>query len=98
MSGTKHCSVAYGTRDRQYVWEVLVSENASVQEVLAAARQLAAGAAVPWEQASVGIFGEPCKRTDVPHDGDRIELYRPLSADPKQARRDRVRRLRKRST
>jgi uncharacterized protein len=95
---SKHCCVAYGTRDHQYLWEVSVAESANVQEVLAAAREVAGGVAVPWDEASVGIFGEPCSRTDVPLDGDRIELYRPLAQDPKQARRDRVRRLRKGST
>jgi uncharacterized protein len=92
---TKRCSVAYATPERQYLWEVEVSQSASVQAVLAAARELAPDVAVPWEQASVGIFGEPCSRTDVPRNADRIELYRPLAQDPKQARRDRVRRLRR---
>jgi uncharacterized protein len=95
MSIGKHCLVAYATRERQYLWRIEVPENASVQEVLAAARGLAADAAVPWDEASTGIFGEPCARTDVPRDGDRIELYRPLAQDPKQARRERVRRLRR---
>ena len=94
-SRTKRCEVAYGTRDRQYLWRIEVPEDASVQEVLAAARDVAGGVAVPWEEASVGIFGEPCSRTDIPRDGDRIELYRPLVQDPKQARRDRVRKLRR---
>ena len=91
---TKHCEVAYGTRDRQYLWRIEVPAGASVQEVLVAAREVAGGVAVPWEKASVGIFGELCSRTDIPRDGDRIELYRPLGQDPKQARRDRVRKLR----
>jgi uncharacterized protein len=92
---TKHCWVAYGTRQHQYLWEVEVAEDASVEAVLAAARDLAGGVAVPWGEACIGIFGESCLRTDVPRDGDRIELYRALAQDPKQARRDRVRRLRR---
>jgi uncharacterized protein len=92
---TKHCSVAYATRERQYLWSLEVPENASVQDVLSAVRRIAADAVVPWESATLGIFGEPCSRTDVPRDGDRIEIYRPLALDPKQARRDRVRRRRR---
>ncbi len=92
---TKHCWVAYATRERQYLWSLEVPENASVQDVVFAARGIAADATVPWESASVGIFGEPCHRTDVPRDGDRIEIYRPLVQDPRQARRERARRRRR---
>jgi uncharacterized protein len=92
---TKRCWVAYATQQHQYLWEVEVAEDASADAVIAAARALAGPVAVPWEQARIGIFGEPCLRTDVPRDKDRIELYRPLAQDPKAARRDRVRRSRK---
>lgn len=39
---------------------------------------------------AVGIFGERTSLERVLHDGDRIEIYRPLQADPKQARRRRA--------
>lgn len=44
-----------------------------------------------WAQASaVGVFGLP-KAADEPlNDGDRVELWRPLIADPKDARRQRA--------
>jgi len=35
----------------------------------------------------VGIFGRVVRGDDCPVDGDRIEIYRSLSADPKLARR-----------
>lgn len=63
-----------------------------------AAPQAALGAAtseepedVPWESPDVGIFGEPALLSDVPRDGDRIEIHRPLLHDPKDARRQRSR-------
>jgi putative ubiquitin-RnfH superfamily antitoxin RatB of RatAB toxin-antitoxin module len=37
------------------------------------------------------IFGKPIVATTVLHDGDRLELLRPLIADPKQTRRRRAR-------
>jgi len=40
-------------------------------------------------RAVVGIFGRVVARDSAVHDGDRIEIYRPLVADPKQARRQR---------
>ena len=37
-----------------------------------------------------GIFGRRCDPDRPLRDGDRIELYRPLIADPKEARRERA--------
>ena len=39
----------------------------------------------------LGIFGERCKPEDLLADGDRIEIWRELLADPKEARRARAR-------
>lgn len=38
----------------------------------------------------VGIFGRLAKLTDIVQEGDRIEIYRPLLADPKEIRRKRA--------
>jgi uncharacterized protein len=73
------------------LWTVALPAGASIQDALAAARLLAPLAEVPWESAPVGVFGELRARTDVPADGDRIELYRGLAIDPRQGRRERVR-------
>ena len=39
---------------------------------------------------NVGVFSRPCAPGDPLHDGDRVEIYRPLLLDPKEARRLRV--------
>jgi putative ubiquitin-RnfH superfamily antitoxin RatB of RatAB toxin-antitoxin module len=39
---------------------------------------------------SVGIFGEPAALDTRLRDGDRVEVYRPLQIDPKEARRKRA--------
>jgi putative ubiquitin-RnfH superfamily antitoxin RatB of RatAB toxin-antitoxin module len=44
---------------------------------------------VALDDARVGIFGHIVSRDTPVRDGDRIEIYRPLIADPKQARRQR---------
>jgi putative ubiquitin-RnfH superfamily antitoxin RatB of RatAB toxin-antitoxin module len=87
----KRCSVAYATAERQFLWTVEIEAGASIAEVIAAARRVAPEAAVPWESAPVGIFGELCERNAVPADGDRIELYRPLEQDPRARRRAQLR-------
>jgi uncharacterized protein len=105
-AGTKRCLVAYATREHQYLWTVDLPEKATIAEALEVARGLAAATLtkpgtcreleeVPWDSAPLGIFGEPRERADVPGDGDRIEIYRPLRSDPRQRRRERVRRDRR---
>ena len=93
---TKRCWVAYATPDRQYLWELELPISATVEEALLGARRAyeSSGELAPiaWDEAPVGIFGEPCDRSTSPREGDRIELYRPLTNDPKQARRERARR------
>jgi len=87
--------VAYATRERQYLWPVELAPGATICYALAAARLAANLDTVPWDEAPVGIFGELRERTDVPQEGDRIEIYRPLASDPRQRRRERVQRQRK---
>ena len=83
----KHCLVAYADTARQYLWPVVLPAEATIGDAIAAARRQAQDADVPWDSAPVGIFGEARSRADLPADGDRIELYRPLSDDPKERRR-----------
>jgi putative ubiquitin-RnfH superfamily antitoxin RatB of RatAB toxin-antitoxin module len=93
--GRKRCVVAYATRERQYLWAVDVPADATIGDVIEAARQLADVPDVPWETAPVGIFGEPRERSDRPAEGARVELYRPLPNDPRDKRRERVQKQRK---
>ena len=85
----KRCTVAYATAERQWLWVVTLSDAGTVADALELARTQASGSDIPWN-ADVGIFGELCDRAAVPRDGDRIELYRPLKADPKESRRERA--------
>jgi putative ubiquitin-RnfH superfamily antitoxin RatB of RatAB toxin-antitoxin module len=98
-AGRKRCLVVYATRERQYLWSVELPLGASIADALAAARAHAAqdaqsDAAIPWDSAPIGIFGEPRRRSDGCADGDRIELYRPLRRDPRERRRERAQRER----
>jgi putative ubiquitin-RnfH superfamily antitoxin RatB of RatAB toxin-antitoxin module len=105
-SGRKQCVVAYAMRQRQHLWTVDLPAQATIADALAAARLIAEGSlmsegksadtlGVSWDTAPVGIFGELRDRQDVPADGDRIEIYRPLRSDPRERRRERVKRDRR---
>jgi uncharacterized protein len=85
----KRCLVVFARPARQWQWQVSLADSATVADALEQARRQAVGLDVPWD-GSVGIFGALCDRNAVPRDGDRIEIYRPLKADPKESRRERV--------
>ena len=98
---TKRCIVAYATHARQWQWQLELPLQASIADALAAARAAAAadaataGVVIPWDAAAVGVFGVRCARSARFADGDRIELYRALRADPRARRRERVQRERR---
>ena len=81
--------IAYADPQRQILRIVEIAANSTVADAIAAsgvAKELPAG----FEPASFGIFGRPVAPTASLRDGDRIELYRPLLADPKESRRRRA--------
>ena len=105
-TGTKRCVVAYATRDHQYLWTVDLPQAGTIADALNIARGLSASTKttrgthveveeVPWDSAPVGIYGKARERHDVPQDGDRIEIYRPLHSDPRERRRHQVRKERR---
>jgi putative ubiquitin-RnfH superfamily antitoxin RatB of RatAB toxin-antitoxin module len=87
----KRCLVAYAAPGCEHLWPVELPEEATIGEAVAAARVLAGTQAIPWEDLSVGVFGELRRRGERCADGDRIELYRPLKDDPRARRRERAR-------
>lgn len=89
--------VAYALPERQCIVELEVTEGTTARQVVAMARMDIHFPQLPPEtftQASLGIFGKPLKDPDaqVLRDGDRVEIYRPLKIDPKEARQARAKR------
>ena len=80
--------VAVALPERQWLIVAQVAEGTTVQEALAQVdvEQRCPGFAVDLSR--VGIFGQRCSPERELHAGDRIELYRPLHADPKTIRRE----------
>jgi putative ubiquitin-RnfH superfamily antitoxin RatB of RatAB toxin-antitoxin module len=82
--------VAYATPVRQEVIEVSVRPGATLEQVIRASGLLARFPEIDLTRQRVGIFGEIARLQDAVHDGDRVEIYRPLLADPKEVRRQRA--------
>jgi uncharacterized protein len=66
-------------------------QGATIGEALAAAHALLGRAELAPQEAVTGVFGRVRPHSFVPADGDRIEVYRALSADPRARRRARAR-------
>ena len=82
--------VVYALPDRQVILEVEVAANASIAEVIAQSGILEQFPGIDLDTNKVGIFGKLGKLTDTLHAGDRVEIYRPLIADPKEVRKQRA--------
>jgi hypothetical protein len=87
-----HIEVAYAEQRRQLVVPVELPSGATLGEGLGAALSAlhAAFPDVDFPALAAGIWGEAATPETVLQPGDRVELYRPLTADPKLARRTRV--------
>ena len=46
---------------------------------------------IPSESVAIGVWGRKCDALQMLRDGDRVEIYRALTVDPKVARRERFR-------
>lgn len=82
--------VAYALPEKQYLRHVTLEEGATVEQAIHASGLLALRTDIDLAKNKVGIYSRPVKLTDVLSDGDRVEIYRPLIADPKELRRQRA--------
>ncbi|WP_040452833.1 RnfH family protein [Hydrocarboniphaga effusa] len=76
------------------IWRVRLqlAGDATVGEAIEASGLAAEFPELDVQTSAIGIFSRPCGLQDGLRDGDRIEIYRPLIHDPKDARRSRARR------
>ena len=83
--------VVYALPERQVVLALKVEQGTTVHEAIerSGIAQYVPGLDVTASQ--LGIFGRRARRDAVLKEGDRIEIYRPLIADPKDSRRRRAR-------
>ncbi|MBJ9213971.1 RnfH family protein [Citrobacter freundii] len=82
--------VAYALPEKQYLQRVTLQQGATVEEAIRASGLLELRTDIDLSKNKVGIYSRPVKLADVLQDGDRVEIYRPLIADPKELRRQRA--------
>ena len=82
--------VAYAKPSEQVIVSLEVAPDTTVEAAIRLSGVLERFAEIDLEANRVGIFGKPCGLDQCLHEGDRVEIYRPLIADPKEARRSRA--------
>jgi putative ubiquitin-RnfH superfamily antitoxin RatB of RatAB toxin-antitoxin module len=83
-------AVAYVGPAAQVLEPLEVPAGTTVGEAIERSGLLAQCPEIDLEVFKVGIFGKLAKIDQVLEEGDRVEIYRPLIADPKEARKRRA--------
>ncbi len=82
--------VAYALPEKQIIRAVNVDAGTTIGAAIVQSGIMMDFPDLELEDAKVGIFGKAAAMTTVLSDGDRVEIYRPLIADPKEVRRQRA--------
>lgn len=89
-SETINVEIAYALKDRQSIIPLNVDAGTTVVAAIEASGILSEYSDIDLSNNKVGIFGKATTLDNILHEGDRVEIYRPLIADPKEVRRKRA--------
>jgi putative ubiquitin-RnfH superfamily antitoxin RatB of RatAB toxin-antitoxin module len=82
--------VAYATPEQQVIVALDMPEGTTVEQAIQASGLLNRFPEISATDLKIGIFGSVCKLDQPLTQADRVEIYRPLIHDPKEARRQRA--------
>lgn len=79
--------VVYALPDRQVIKSVTIVNGCTLEQAVIQSGILQECPDIRMGEQKIGVFSKPRQWADLACDGDRIEIYRPLIIDPKEARR-----------
>ncbi len=82
--------VAYALPEKQIIRAVNVDAGTTAGAAIVQSGIMMDFPELELEDAKIGVFGKATAMTTVLSEGDRVEIYRPLIADPKEVRRQRA--------
>jgi putative ubiquitin-RnfH superfamily antitoxin RatB of RatAB toxin-antitoxin module len=85
-----HVEVAYAKAHEHALFEVEVPQDATIAQAIEVSGILDRFPEIDLTQNKVGVFGKLAKLDSPLREGDRVEIYRPLKADPKEVRKRRA--------
>lgn len=90
MTDELNIEVVYGVPNKQRLVAFTVAANCNVEDAIGQSGLLSEFKDIDLSVNKVGIWNRVVKLSEVLTDGDRIEIYRPLIADPKEVRKRRA--------
>lgn len=90
VSETIDVEVVFALPDRQRLVPLTVTKGTTVDAAIAASGIADSFPDVEFEKLATGIWGRPVSRQHTLQQGDRVEVYRDLLMDPREARRIRA--------
>ena len=82
--------VAYALEKKQTLLEIEVDEGTTLKQAVEKSGIMNTYPQIDLSKDKTGIFGKIAKLDTVLREKDRVEIYRPLIADPKQVRKQRA--------
>ena len=89
-NSTIRVEVAYARPDQHIIIPVELPAGATLEQAIIQSRMLEQFPELDLKTAKVGVFGKLGKLSATLRNGDRVEIYRPLIADPKVVRKQRT--------
>ena len=85
-----HIQICYARPDKQILLEQTVADGTTIQQAIQSSGIIQQAPEIDVSVWRVGIYGKLKTLDTILHEHDRIEIYRPLIADPKDSRRKRA--------
>lgn len=82
--------VAYALPEQQSLLSLTVSVGTTAEQAIELSGLLRQHPDIDLQTSKIGIFSKPCELDTVLRAKDRVEIYRPLIADPKAVRKQRA--------
>lgn len=90
MANEIQVEVAYALPHQQVIMPLKLAAESTIEEAIQRSGILEKYPEIDLTQSKVGIFSKLAKLDTKLRDKDRVEIYRPLIADPKEVRRKRA--------
>lgn len=90
MAESIQLEITYAKPDRQEIVSLKLPEGSTIQQAIEASGLLQRHPEIDLAKAKVGIYGKLSRMDTVVRERDRVEIYRPLIADPKEVRKQRA--------
>jgi len=82
--------VTYALEKKQTLLELEVDEGTTLKQAIELSGIIDAYPQIDLTKDKTGVFGKIAKLDTILREKDRVEIYRPLIADPKQVRKERA--------